>query len=234
MSSIAEPGPLEHLAGGRDRAGQHEHRVVADARRTRGTGPAGVRPSAAAFSSLMISAAEAPSVSGEELPGGDVPGDLGEPLAAICSVVERRASARPACRRWCSAGSSRPPVQACRRAGSTGTISRSKRRRRRPRRPAGASGPRTRRAPARLSFHRAAISSARDALRDRPGSGTVRRARRRTGPGPAGREPIGTRLIDSTPQAMTMSYAPAMTPWAAKWAACWLEPHWRSMVVPGT
>src|SRR3954453_7481996 len=25
-----------------------------------------------------------------------------------------------------------------------------------------------------------------------------------------------------------------MTPWAAKWAACWLEPHWRSMVVPGT
>ena len=25
-----------------------------------------------------------------------------------------------------------------------------------------------------------------------------------------------------------------MTPWAAKWAACWLEPHWRSIVVPGT
>ena len=25
-----------------------------------------------------------------------------------------------------------------------------------------------------------------------------------------------------------------MTPWAAKCAACWLEPHWRSMVVAGT
>src|SRR5215211_2391763 len=25
-----------------------------------------------------------------------------------------------------------------------------------------------------------------------------------------------------------------MIPWAAKWTACWLEPHWRSMVVAGT
>src|SRR5665811_78851 len=25
-----------------------------------------------------------------------------------------------------------------------------------------------------------------------------------------------------------------MTPWAAKCAACWLEPHWRSRVTPGT
>ena len=25
-----------------------------------------------------------------------------------------------------------------------------------------------------------------------------------------------------------------MTPWAAKWAACWDEPHWRSTVVAGT
>ena len=25
-----------------------------------------------------------------------------------------------------------------------------------------------------------------------------------------------------------------MTPWAAKWIACWLEPHWRSTVVAGT
>jgi hypothetical protein len=31
--------------------------------------------------------------------------------------------------------------------------------------------------------------------------------------------------MDSTPQAMTMSQAPAITPWAAKWAACGLEPH---------
>ena len=31
-----------------------------------------------------------------------------------------------------------------------------------------------------------------------------------------------------------MSYAPEITPWAAKLIACWLLPHWRSTVVPGT
>src|SRR4029079_8523285 len=46
--------------------------------------------------------------------------------------------------------------------------------------------------------------------------------------------PIGTRVMTSTPAATTTSYAPAMTPCAAKWAACWLDPHWRSIVVPGT
>jgi len=45
---------------------------------------------------------------------------------------------------------------------------------------------------------------------------------------------IGTRLMDSTPQATAMSYAPEMTPWAAKCTACWEEPHWRSTVVAGT
>src|SRR4051794_23533855 len=44
---------------------------------------------------------------------------------------------------------------------------------------------------------------------------------------------MGTRLIDSTPQATTTSCAPAMIAWAAKDAACWLEPHCRSMVVAG-
>src|SRR4051794_15156594 len=44
--------------------------------------------------------------------------------------------------------------------------------------------------------------------------------------------PIGTRLMFSTPAAITTSYAPAMTPCAAKWAACWEDPHWRSTVVP--
>ena len=38
----------------------------------------------------------------------------------------------------------------------------------------------------------------------------------------------------STPPPMTTSMAPAMTAWAAKWTACWAEPHWRSTVVPGT
>ncbi len=46
--------------------------------------------------------------------------------------------------------------------------------------------------------------------------------------------PIGTRLIDSTPAAMTTSICPLITVAAAKWSACWLLPHWRSTLVPGT
>src|SRR5437016_1124729 len=38
----------------------------------------------------------------------------------------------------------------------------------------------------------------------------------------------------STPEATTRSYAPAISPWAAKWMDCCDEPHWRSMVVAGT
>lgn len=45
---------------------------------------------------------------------------------------------------------------------------------------------------------------------------------------------MGTLVIDSTPPAMTMSCVPDMTAWAAKWIACWLEPHCLSTVVPGT
>ena len=44
--------------------------------------------------------------------------------------------------------------------------------------------------------------------------------------------PIGTRVMFSTPAAITTSYAPAITPCAAKCAACCDEPHWRSTVVP--
>src|SRR5437764_8073444 len=38
----------------------------------------------------------------------------------------------------------------------------------------------------------------------------------------------------STPHAMPMSYAPAITPCATKWAACCAEPHCRSTDVAGT
>ena len=37
-----------------------------------------------------------------------------------------------------------------------------------------------------------------------------------------------------TPPATTRSWVPLITPWAAKCTACCDEPHWRSMVVPGT
>ena len=47
-------------------------------------------------------------------------------------------------------------------------------------------------------------------------------------------EPIGTMLMLSTPAATTRSCVPDMTAWAAKCTACCDEPHWRSMVTPGT
>ena len=46
--------------------------------------------------------------------------------------------------------------------------------------------------------------------------------------------PIGTRVMLSTPAAMTTSWVPLITACAAKWSACCDEPHWRSMVTAGT
>ena len=44
----------------------------------------------------------------------------------------------------------------------------------------------------------------------------------------------GSALMFCTPPATTRSLVPLMTAWAAKCTACCDEPHWRSMVVPGT
>ena len=46
--------------------------------------------------------------------------------------------------------------------------------------------------------------------------------------------PIGTRVMLSTPAAMTTSWVPLITACAAKWSACCELPHWRSMVTAGT
>jgi hypothetical protein len=46
--------------------------------------------------------------------------------------------------------------------------------------------------------------------------------------------PIGTRVMLSTPAAMTMSIEPAITACAAKCSACCDDPHCRSTEVPGT
>ena len=45
---------------------------------------------------------------------------------------------------------------------------------------------------------------------------------------------MGTELITSTPPAITRSWVPDITAWAAKCTACCAEPHCRSRVVPGT
>jgi hypothetical protein len=51
--------------------------------------------------------------------------------------------------------------------------------------------------------------------------------------GPAG-DAGDARLVDSTPLATTRSYCPAITPCAACSNACWLDPHARLTVTPGT
>ena len=45
---------------------------------------------------------------------------------------------------------------------------------------------------------------------------------------------IGIWLMLWTPPATTRSLVPLITAWAAKWTDCWDEPHWRSIVTPGT
>ena len=47
-------------------------------------------------------------------------------------------------------------------------------------------------------------------------------------------DPMGMRLITSTPQATAASTTPEPTSAMARLVACWLEPHWVSTVVAGT
>jgi hypothetical protein len=51
---------------------------------------------------------------------------------------------------------------------------------------------------------------------------------------PADPLPSGTRVIDSTPQAMPTSMTPAWTMLATMWLACCEDPHWQSTVVAAT
>src|SRR5262249_231761 len=47
-------------------------------------------------------------------------------------------------------------------------------------------------------------------------------------------DPIGTRLMTSTPQASATSTTPEPTRDVARLVACWLEPHWESTVLAAT
>ena len=44
---------------------------------------------------------------------------------------------------------------------------------------------------------------------------------------------MGTRVMLSTPAAITTSCVPESTACAANWIACCDEPHWRSIVTAG-
>ncbi len=47
-------------------------------------------------------------------------------------------------------------------------------------------------------------------------------------------EAMGIMLMFCTPPATITSAVPLITACAAKWTACWEDPHCRSTVVPGT
>ena len=189
----------------------------------------GVRPSSAAFSLVVISSAAAPSLICELLPAWITPSgrNAGLSLAMLSSVPPRRTP---------SSVSTTVPS-----SSFTGAICPANR----PSSIAAAAfcvrGERE-----LVELRRGTGPSARRSSRRRsPGSARPRRRRSRrpepdgfgqdarSGPS-APMEPIGTRLIDSTPPATTTSYWPLTRPAAAKCTDCWLEPHCRSTVTPGT
>ena len=148
-------------------------------------------------------------------------------------LFERRVASVHPRRRSASRSPRSPPG---RRGGPEPRGSRSRWRsgpRRRPGPPAGASATRTRPSRRARPSSATAISFRAFALVDELEALPSREGRRPLQPGSVV-EPMGTRLMDSTPAPMVTSMAPAITAWATKWMACWAEPHWRSTVVPGT
>ena len=85
----------------------------------------------------------------------------------------------------------------------------------------------------RVRLHCSAINSADSPCGTRPGYRACSSGPNGSRPGSSD-EPIGTRLMLSIPAAITTSYAPAITPCAAKCSACCDDPHCRSIDVPGT
>ena len=183
----------------------------------------GVRPSSAAFSLVVMSSAAAPSLICELLPAWITPSGLNTVLSLA------RPSRVPPRRKPSSVSTTVPS------SSFTGVICPAKR----PSSVAAAAfaweASEYSSSWARVWPQRSAIISApipwfgatppKTVCRPEPDGFT------RTGPM---EEPIGTRLIDSTPPATTTSYWPLTRPAAAKWTDCWLEPHCRSTVTPGT
>ena len=183
----------------------------------------GLRPSSLAFSSLMMSTAEAPSVICEELPAVITPSPfktgLSPPSAStVVARMPRSSSTRPAVgldldRDDLVREAALPPGAAARSLAATA---------------------RTRRARRGRAPHFSAISSAEMPWASRPrlaiAFGDGGRTARRT-PWPI-EAPSGIRVIDSTPPARRCRCA-GEHGLRGEVDACWLEPHWRSMVVPG-
>ena len=179
-------------------------------------------PEPVAVSSLMTSTAAAPSVICDELPGGDHAAvglerglERGEPLDASCRAGSPRRGVNVD---DAVVGRDRHRHDLALEAPLVG-------------RPRGARGA-TRRENAscssRLMPHFSAISSAEMPCGTR--SGSARASAGRTGSTPGGTtSPSAPGVMLSTPAAITTSYAPAITPCAAKWSACCDEPHCRSI-----
>ena len=236
MSSTVEARARQRLVGGGDGPGEHGHRI--DAGQGEGVEPGpGRSPSSAAFSSLMMSAAEAPSVIWLELPAVTLPSGLNAGLR-LASVSAGRALADALvggdhlvglgdCAGLLVGGSS-----------ARGTISCSKR-------------------PSAVARAARALALGGEGVELLAGQAPL--VGDQLGRDALGHQPahVGVALVDPGAERHaelavadrgahrhlahdldaggdTTSWAPAMTAWAAKWAACCDEPHWRSTVVAGT
>ena len=178
----------------------------------------------------MISAAEAPSVSGEELPGVMRQSISGKRSA---SASVRNAGLQPGERLggWC-AGRTVSSVERV-DAAATGTISVANA----PDSPAAAASRCDRAAnsssSSRSKPHFAAMSSAQTPWLTRPVGVARAHARAvRVGARRARADRHAAHRLDAAGDDDVGR--PASTPCAAKCAACWLDPHCRSIVVPGT
>src|SRR5262245_38048481 len=183
----------------------------------------GVSPSLLAASSLATSTAAAPSVIWEEFPAVTTPSGLNAGLspASRSSVVSRRTPSSTTSRSPPSSVAEMPTISRSNRPSSMARAARSCERR------ANASSS------SRDRPHCSAIISADSPCGTRPGNRSCMRGPNGSLPGSMD-APIGTLVMFSTPAAITMSYAPASTPCAAKCSACCDDPHCRSTDVPGT
>ena len=215
-----EARALERLGRRRDRAGEHDDRVDAGQRDGVDAGERGRARARGAFSEVVSSSAAEPSEICEELPAVTTPSsrNAGRSAASLSSEV----SAADAL-----VGASTSPD------------------RRRSRRRSGPRRWRLRHARAR----RSAISSScsrrerpavgdhlrRQALADEPAVVALEHPRRRRG---RRRRPCWSPSAPATstrPRRRRRGRSGRPTrPAAAKCTACWLDPHWRSIVVPGT
>ena len=225
------PARCQRAAGRRDRLLQHDDRIAGRDRQVRGCGRAASSPCRFSARSLTTSAPEAPSQIWLALAAVIMPPSCssftdadhlqGRVVADALVAVHLAAPSGP------SIGERQDLAARTRRPAS-------------PRRRAGGSPARRRRAPRGLKPYLSAIICRADELAEvlHPVALLDARTERADADALLGVQrsgvPIGTRVMLSTPPAITTSCVPDITACAAKCSACCDEPHCRSMVTAGT